>query len=222
MASVSKPGSRRSSITGPRSTSRDGAGRVQWLARTALRLALGAPSGVEALSGVERASWLTRSTPWLAVVQEGQEVRAGEDADRMTPVKHQNSGRTLQSLSNAVDTLAQSYGGKRGLHHRADRLIEDLGMMEAPLQNLSVGDRPDHFGQGQRGFGLDHRQLGDPVFLEDLDGASDALRWMDMDQWRQAVPLLGQDRFGRLPSGPHEAVIGHPSVVVELGKVPPL
>ena len=127
----------------------------------------------------------------------------------------------FQPGGDAVDRLAVTDGVHRGPHHRAHRLVERLRVVQRVLEQLPVGHRSHHLGQGEGRLGLDHRDLGDPVLLEQGDGRPDGLFGVDVDERGVAVALGGQHGLGGLTLGPSEPVVCHPPVVVELGEIAP-
>ncbi len=154
--------------------------------------------------------------------RQDEQVRAGDDADRVATVEHSTAGRVRQALGGRSIVLALPTVGEGRPMTDADRLVEDLGVVQARAR-------------AARGRSPCPPPRPGPAAARPSPPASGTPRTPAAWRWRCAPSRRGERAPGAgsrsplaastsstvAPRGPQEAVVGHPAVVVELGQVAP-
>ena len=107
--------------------------------------------------------------------EEVQQVAAGDDPDGMAAVEHEHGAVLCQAGRGHLNRFAVPTIGIGGAMTESTASVEGFGCADEPGEEVAVGHRAHHLGQGQRRLGLDHRHLRDAVLAQDRDGLADGL-----------------------------------------------
>ena len=113
--------------------------------------------------------------------------------------------------SGLVGVSAQTRRAGRSARHRRNQRV----------QQVPLHDGPHHFRRHHRRLLVDHRELGDLIFAQQGDGLGHGLARVRVHELGNFAALPGQDVTDQRLAGlrGQEAVVRHPVVVEDLGKV---